>query len=427
MAWYYKDGIREIGPVNKAELQQLITAGKIGAQTMVRKANADQWHPLIKLVRARHRSNKTDLFPSPEMAPSGQPAPPPPPEPPAASPSADQPELPTVSGAPAEPSQAIPFHFSGKGGEYFRIWIANMLLSVVTLGIYSAWAKVRRKQYFYGNTQLNGASFHYLADPVKILKGRIILFVAFALYSIINQLYPLFGLVLLVAFIPAFPWFVVRALCFNARNSALRNIRFNFHGTYLEAAKVFVLWPSLIPFTLGVIGPYLYYRQKKFLVENSAYGTTRFGFRATAKDYYRMVLLILAPFILFVLAAIAAGYLFPPAIVLTIAAFYLYAMAYFAVKFHNLLYNSSLLAGHGFQADMALKTYALIVVTNTLATVVTLGLFHPFAQVRAYRYKISRLALVPDGSLDRFVAAEQEQVSALGDEMSDFLDFDLGL
>jgi uncharacterized membrane protein YjgN (DUF898 family) len=427
MAWYYKDGDREIGPVNKAQLQQLITAGKIGAQTMIRRADADRWQPLIKLVKGGGRPKKATPPPSPEVTPSGESVPSSQPGPAPTPPPAGQPELSTASHAPAALSQTIPFQFGGKGGEYFKIWIVNTLLSALTLGIYSAWAKVRRKQYFYGNTQVNGASFQYLADPVKILKGRIIVFVGFAIYWLLNQFYPLFGLILVLAFMPAFPWFVVRALTFNARNSALRNIRFNFHGTYLDAAKVFIFWPMLIPFTLGIIAPYLFYRQKKFLVENSAYGTARFGFTAAAKDYYLLVLMIAAPFVLCVIAAIAAGYLFPPATVLAIAAFYLYAMAYFAVKSHNLLYNSSMLSGHGFKARMAIKDYALIVITNTLATVVTLGLFHPFAQVRAYRYKISRLALVPGGNLDQFVAAEQEQVSALGDEMSDFMDFDLGL
>lgn len=47
------------------------------------------------------------------------------------------------------------FSFTGTGSEYFRIWIVNLLLSIVTLGIYSAWAKVRRMKYFYRNTRLN--------------------------------------------------------------------------------------------------------------------------------------------------------------------------------------------------------------------------------------------------------------------------------
>jgi uncharacterized membrane protein YjgN (DUF898 family) len=41
----------------------------------------------------------------------------------------------------------MPFEFRGTGGEYFRIWIVNLLLTILTLGIYSAWAKVRQLRY----------------------------------------------------------------------------------------------------------------------------------------------------------------------------------------------------------------------------------------------------------------------------------------
>jgi len=40
------------------------------------------------------------------------------------------------------------FYFTGKGGEYFRIWIVNICLTILTLGIYSAWATVRTRRYF---------------------------------------------------------------------------------------------------------------------------------------------------------------------------------------------------------------------------------------------------------------------------------------
>ena len=67
--------------------------------------------------------------------------------------------------------------FSGSGKEFFGIWIVNVLLTICTLGIYSAWAKVRTVNYFYGNTKLGNSSFSYTANPVSILKGRIIAFV----------------------------------------------------------------------------------------------------------------------------------------------------------------------------------------------------------------------------------------------------------
>ncbi len=425
MTWYYKDEDKEIGPVTKTELQRLVKKRKITADTMVRREGATAWRPLVAWVQGKPAEPTAAATPEAGgAAPEAAPPPPRKPEPPKPPPG----ETPAPAASRnSSASPQIPFEFNGSGGEYFKIWIVNVLLSIVTLGIYSAWAKVRRKQYFYGNTVVDGASFQYLADPVKILKGRIIVFFGFLVYSMVNRFFPIFSVLFILVFLPLLPWFVVRALCFNARNSALRNIRFNFRGTYWQAAKVFIFWPMLVPFTLGILSPYIFYRQKKFVVDNSAYGTTPFEFKATAKDYYILVLKLLLPFAVFALIGAAAGYFAPPSVALVFALSYLYALAYFVVKSSNLLYNSCDLSGHRFRATMAIKDFVLIVVTNTLATVVTLGFFHPFAQVRAYRYKISQLALVPAGDLDQFVAGEQEQVSALGDEMADFMDFDFGL
>jgi Zn-dependent protease with chaperone function len=58
-----------------------------------------------------------------------------------------------------QPQGAYPpeqLRFTGKGSEYFGIWIVNLLLTILTLGFYSPWAKVRRMHYFYRNTQLAG-------------------------------------------------------------------------------------------------------------------------------------------------------------------------------------------------------------------------------------------------------------------------------
>ena len=74
---------------------------------------------------------------------------------------------------PAQSSQPAPaaFEFTGTGGDYFRIWIVNIALTIVTAGIYSAWAKVRRLQYFYRNTRVAGASFDYHGKSGGDLQG----------------------------------------------------------------------------------------------------------------------------------------------------------------------------------------------------------------------------------------------------------------
>ena len=183
-------------------------------------------------------------------------------------------------------SRTLSFSFHGKGGEYFGIWIVNTLLKIVTIGIYSAWAKVRKRRYFYGSTMLGDEPFEYLADPMAIFKGWVIGAVAFVLYMIGNQMSPTLSMVTGLAIFIAVPWLVVRSRMFNARNSSHRNIRFSFRPDYNDAYLVFLGFPLLIPFTLGLLIPYVIYRQKKYLVENGSYGMTPFAFDATLKSFY---------------------------------------------------------------------------------------------------------------------------------------------
>ena len=70
----------------------------------------------------------------------------------------------------SKPSQ-LGFVFRGDGMEYFKIWIVNILLTIITLGIYSAWATVRNNRYFYSNLYLDNDNFRYLAEPLAILKS----------------------------------------------------------------------------------------------------------------------------------------------------------------------------------------------------------------------------------------------------------------
>lgn len=46
-------------------------------------------------------------------------------------------------------SKLLDFNFSGKAWEFFKIWIVKNLLAILTLGIYSDWAKDRYKCYFF--------------------------------------------------------------------------------------------------------------------------------------------------------------------------------------------------------------------------------------------------------------------------------------
>lgn len=201
--------------------------------------------------------------------------------------------------------KVTPIIFQGKASEYFGIWIVNLLLSLVTFGVYSAWAKVRRKKYFYNNTLIDNVGFDYHANPIAILKGRIIAFVLFALYVYGKGSSPVLAGVLFLLFFLALPWLIVRGSLFNARNTSHRGLRFDFVGTVNKAVRVFIGLPMLTFFTLGLIWPYIAHEKSQFLMSNHRFGLSQFNMTRVVKGFYKVYLIVFIVPVIGVLAAIA--------------------------------------------------------------------------------------------------------------------------
>jgi uncharacterized membrane protein YjgN (DUF898 family) len=197
-----------------------------------------------------------------------------------------------------------PVIFEGKTSEYFGIWIVNLLLSIVTLGIYSAWAKVRRKKYFYNNTLIENVGFDYHAKPISILKGRLIA-VVLLVVAAINPI--LQSLVFLLIFI-ALPWLVVRGSIFNSRNSSHRGLRFDFIGTVGQAVRVFIGMPLLTMITLGLAAPYAAHEKNQFLMNNHRFGLSQFDMKRVVKQFYKVYFfLLIVPLVLIIVGVIVGG------------------------------------------------------------------------------------------------------------------------
>ena len=195
---------------------------------------------------------------------------------------------------PEREGRTITPEFTGKAGEYFRIWIVNVFLTIVTGGIYAAWAKVRTRRYFYANTRLEGHSFDYLANPVAIFKGNMVLGIGFIIYTSSNFLpdlahYSILGVIGLI-----FPFLIYKSLRFYAHNSAFRNIRFRFRGKLKESYMTYLLLPVLTLLTAGLILPYWVYRRKRYFFDNMAFGTTESEFAGSIGPFYRIHLVTLA-------------------------------------------------------------------------------------------------------------------------------------
>ncbi len=195
----------------------------------------------------------------------------------------------------------LDFEFHGTGMEYFRIWIVNIFLSIITLGIFSAWAKVRREQYFYGNLRLGEQYFSYLADPLQILKGRIIAFGLLAAYWACFNFVPITAMGLLIIGVLALPAILVTSSRFKMRNSAYRNIRFQFTASFGDAYRTFIT-PLVIILVLSAIAYWLLYQiDPATLTAMGAGGQTDElpdDFRMTPEDFLISVFyLVLLPFL----------------------------------------------------------------------------------------------------------------------------------
>lgn len=349
---------------------------------------------------------------------------------------------------PAVPQKhAVLFH--GKCTEYLALWLSNLMLTILTLGIYSAWATVRRRRYFYQNTEIDGDRFTYHGRPLDILQGRIIVIAALILLLILSATMPDFVVIFILVFLALMPWLIINRWRYNALMSRYRGQQFNYHcrparaywSLYLCPLLLFIAWYlvvsivglvasdcesltrslvlaglALMMFIIGLavvkgMVTTLYY---SLYINNMVFANRRFKADLIKRDFIKMVLisiLIIMPFI------IAAG-LMIDSLFLTL----LYAMlfagdwqmslalmmgnitrltmilmvllvgsristAWLSVAQRNDIFNKTRL-GENIQLKSTAHPLAFIglMLTNSLLVIFTFGLGTPLAEIRLARY-----------------------------------------
>jgi uncharacterized membrane protein YjgN (DUF898 family) len=347
------------------------------------------------------------------------------------------------------------FTFTGTTREYFGIWIVNVFLTIVTLGVYSAWAKVRRQRYFYGNTWLAGASFDYHARPVRILIGRLIVLGVLVAYNLALQFQPILGGLIAVALIFAAPWFVMRGLRFSARVTSYRNIRFDFTGKYGGAFLAYVLGWALIYGSGGILAPLASQWMWGYTLDNLRYADRAVKCEPRLEKLYGqwwlpalvlvggvIALLVVGGVIiaifskeLAVIIGIGEGkepspYVFLVVFYLVMIPFLiLYAVAglLYRAGTRNVALNETIIDNrHVMSSSINRRRFAWISLTNLAATLFSLGLARPWAAIRMASYLASVTALDTTGALDDYVGTIKDSGTAVGSEYIDVEGFDLG-
>jgi uncharacterized membrane protein YjgN (DUF898 family) len=344
----------------------------------------------------------------------------------------------------------LPLRFTGKGSEYFGIWIVNLLLTIVTLGIYSAWAKVRRITYFYRHTALAGSSFDFHGSPTKILLGRVVALAMLVAYNYFLRVRSPWTLAVVVIFAVALPWLLRNSFRFRLYNTSWRGTRFHFRGSVGGAYRVFLLNGFLTAITFYLFLPFAHQRFKAYQHGNSYFGRSRFSFHASVGRFYLVYLILLAAVfgfgVIMGLAGVGGtlmslgkisqqgGHVDPRLIIRSVL--FLYgALILFAVLigplFHalltNLIWSTTRLEEHRLECRLSPWTLMWIGVSNFVLVALTLGLFIPWASVRYAKYHVESMRVLPVSDLQEFVDTEPEKVAAIGEEAMSAFDFDIAL
>lgn len=347
--------------------------------------------------------------------------------------------------------------FDGQAREYFRIWAVNLCLTLLTLGIYSAWAKVRKQRYFYSHTQLDGTPFQYLAEPLPILKGRVVAAILVLIYFLASNVFIAAHPAALVAGAALAPWVLVRSAAFKARYSAYRNLTFRFDGSYREAFGVLYAW-GLIPFIIvgeifdwggspawsafvwgmfGLYFPWWLAGLKRFLIGHTLYGEERGVLSVTGRQYWGIYaratgILVLGIVSIAVSVGIAAKVGVGPGVLAVVFGalgyvVYLTSYAYSQAHGGNLVWNNAELGPFRFGSTMTTAGLARLYFSNGLGILLSLGLLIPWAVIRTTRYRLGNLHVVLEGDVADLYGQRADAVRATGGEVGDFFDMDLSL
>lgn len=386
--------------------------------------------------------------------------------------------------------RTIELVFTGKGNDYFKIWITNLALTLITLGIYYPWAKARRQRYFWAHTVVDGHSLGFHGRPFSMFKGYAIAAVLSSVYFVLSKYDPIYAAVMLIFIALLYPILFRASMRFTLLNTSWRGLRFQFKANvkqayqYLATAIVITTLVTVIPLVLisyfgdvvnpetltinwvsyaavsSISGlalaiglPIAYFYMKKFQRDFYSYANIQTQFNGTPWGFYKIILkaicvsllvsLAIGLFVLlftlaqFIIASIFGSMTDSLKIVTAILmgvgvtiAYILYFSilgSYFSSRHFNFYWGNVLADGVRVLANLKLKPLVRLNIKNWILIVLTLGLYFPFAKIATTKMQVEALSIQTTLDFDRLVNDYSlDQQSNIGEAITDMFDFDFG-
>jgi uncharacterized membrane protein YjgN (DUF898 family) len=304
--------------------------------------------------------------------------------------------------------------FYGSGGSLFGIYAVNIFLTLVTVGLYYFWGKVKVRKYLLEQTELEGDRFSFHGTGKELLFGVFKALVVLAGPLALLNFMPLFdapvivkttGVILAYCILGIFvPIAIIGTRRYRLSRTSWRGIRFSFRGSILQFLKIFIGGSLLTVVTLGLYYPFFVTQKQRYLVSHSYYGNQKFEFDGKGKELF-------LPFLL--------------ALLLTVPTLGIY-LHWFQARKQRFFWGHTSFGSIRFRSTVTGRNLLGFQSANAILLILTLGLAWPWVVVRKIHFTFRYLTL--EGQLDlNTIQQDAQAASATGEGLASFMNagFDL--
>lgn len=346
--------------------------------------------------------------------------------------------------------------FLGSGGALFGVYLANLLLTIVTLGVYYFWAKNRVRGYLVTQCEFDADRFAWHGTGRELFLGGLKLLVLAVPVVLLIYVAPVVwrgtwvqaasSLGAVIIYMLIFPMAAVGARRYRLSRLSWRGIRFSFRGKVRQYFKIYTTGLFLLLPTLGFYLPYMQANIRRFVTEHAYFGATPFAFDGDGRDLLGRFALVpttvlaAAGWIAYSTyraltglglaagsetAATAAALALAESIgvfLLASAAVMLAYISYAAFR-HRYFWSHTTFGTARFASTMTGAKLLAFSLVNLLLLIVTVGLAFPWIVARSVRFNLANVSL--QGRLDlQAIIQDAQAAGAAAATLADVFDID---
>jgi uncharacterized membrane protein YjgN (DUF898 family) len=275
-------------------------------------------------------------------------------------------------------SRRNPIVYDGALGTLYGIWILNLLLSILTLGIYSFWGRTRQRRYAVSSYAVAGDRLEYTGTGGELFRGFLLVLPVILLLYLPYLIYPpqrypvtngMGAVIFYLVFVGLFS-----AVRYRLSRTLWRGIRGRLTGSAWKYGALQAALYVMKVFTLWLTAPVADRITTRYLMSNVWFGSVRGTFDADKEDLWGIHM--------------ATWFLALPTLFVS--------RLWYLAAVRRYQFNNFSVGGLRFRADMTGSEIGWLLGLNMIITFGTLGLGRPIAIQRDLRFIADHVTIIGD-------------------------------